>query len=52
LKKAWELGAYSSLTDLANNGTARAKKMATQLLEHMQKQEGQSIPLYSLDLSL
>ncbi|CAK9206532.1 unnamed protein product [Sphagnum jensenii] len=52
IEKARELGAYAALTDLASNGTTRAKRKATQLLEHMRKQEGQSIPLTNLDVSL
>ncbi len=52
IEKTCELGAYGALTDLASHGTARAKRKAIQLLEHMRKQEGQSIPLSNLDLSL
>eukprot|EP01018_Ginkgo_biloba_P034036 Gb_21414 [translate_table: standard] len=33
------LGAYEPLSDLAQNGTARAKRKATSLLEHMNKPE-------------
>eukprot|EP01018_Ginkgo_biloba_P029114 Gb_12875 [translate_table: standard] len=39
LAAARSLGAYTPLTDLAQNGTARAKRKAASLLEHMNKQE-------------
>jgi hypothetical protein len=52
IEKTLELGAYGALTDLASHGTTRAKRKAIQLLEHMRKQEGQSIPLCNLDVSL
>lgn len=39
LVAARELGAYEPLSDLVQNGTARAKRKAASLLEHMNKSE-------------
>eukprot|EP00249_Psilotum_nudum_P019222 c27150_g3_i1 orf=767-2713(+) len=39
LVTARQLGAYQPLTELAQSGTARARRKATALLEHMNRQE-------------
>lgn len=48
IKTARQLGAQAILTNLATDGTARAKRKAAQLLEHMRKQ-AQVLPFTGLE---